>query len=85
MCPIQMNNTCITQKKSSHATSSQTKRKYIIHVHTQAKREHDNQDECNKDGMLKDDQDNIQAKESTLRQQDIQQCEHTCQREKSIC
>ena len=35
----------------------------------------------NKDNMLKDDQDNIQAKESTLRQPDIQQCEHTCQSE----
>ena len=31
-----------------------------------------------KDSMLKDDQDNIQAKESALRQQDIQQYEHTC-------
>ena len=31
--------------------------------------------------MLKDDQDNIQAKQSTLRQQEIQQYEHTCQSE----
>ena len=35
----------------------------------------------NKDNMLKDDQYNIQVKESTLRQQNIQQCEHTCQSE----
>ena len=58
----------ITQEKSSHATSNQAKRKNIIHVHTQAKQEHNNQDECNNDIMLKDDQDNIQARESTLRQ-----------------
>ena len=58
----------ITQEKSSPTTSNQAKRKYITHVHTQAKQEHDNQDEYNKDNMLKDDQDNIQTRESTLRQ-----------------
>ena len=31
--------------------------------------------------MFKDDQDNIQVKELTLRQQDTQKCEHTCQSE----
>ena len=54
-----------THEKSSHAPSSHEKNKYITHVHTQAKREYDNQDECNKDGMLKNDQDNIQVREST--------------------
>ena len=58
----------ITHEKCSHETSSQAEHRYIIHVHTQAKQEYDNQDECNKDGMLKDDQDNIQVGESTLRQ-----------------
>ena len=58
----------ITQEKSSHATSSQIGRKYIFHVHTLAKQEHDNQDECNKNDILKYDQDNIRARGSTLRQ-----------------
>ena len=58
----------ITQENSSHATSSHIEHRYIIHVHTQTKREYDYQDECNKDSLYKDDQDNVQARKSTLRQ-----------------
>ena len=59
---------CNHIEEGNHATYSQAKYKYTTHVHTQAKQEHDNQNEYNKDNMLKDDQDNIQTRESTLRQ-----------------
>ena len=52
----------IIQKKSSHATYSQAKYIYTIHVHIQAMTIKMNSDI---DIMLKDDQDNIQASEST--------------------
>ena len=42
---------------------------YITHIYTQARREYDNRDEyLAKDSMLQDYQDNIQAREPTLRQ-----------------
>ena len=58
----------IIQEKSSHAPYNHAKQLYIIQIYTQANREHDNKDECNKDSILKYDQDNIWARESTLRQ-----------------
>ena len=50
------------QEKSSHAPYSQAKYRYITHVRTQAMTIKMNSD---KDNMLKDDQDNIRAREST--------------------
>ena len=56
------------QEKNSHAPYNHANQLDIIQIYTQANREHDNQDECNKDSMFKDDPNDIRARESTLRQ-----------------
>ena len=51
-------------KEGSHAPHSQTSLRYII-MYTQGKREYDNQIDSDTNVMPKDDQDTIQANEST--------------------
>ena len=62
MCGPHRQATCNHIEEGSHATYSQTKYRYINHVHIHGKTIKMNSD---KDNMLKDDQDNIQAREST--------------------
>lgn len=53
-------------KKNSHVISSHVKHRYIIHIYMQAKQEiRQLRWIYNKDSMLKDDQGNIQQRQST--------------------
>ena len=62
MCGPHRQATCNHTEEGSHATYSQAKYRYITHVHIQAMTIKMN---SNKDSMLEDDQDDIQAREST--------------------
>ena len=62
MCGPHKQATCNHIEEGSHATYSQAKYRYIIHVHIQAMTIKVNSD---KDSMLEDDQNDIQAREST--------------------
>ena len=61
MCGPHGQATCNHTKEGSHATHNQAKYRYITHVHIQAMTIKMNSD---KNSMLKDDQDNIQANDS---------------------
>ena len=62
MCDLHRQTTCNHTEEGSHATYSQVKYRYITYVHIQAMTIKMNGD---KDNMLRDDQDYIQAREST--------------------
>ena len=61
MCGPHRQATCNHTEEGSHAIYSQAKYRYITHVHIQAMTIKMN---SNKDSMLENDQDDIQARES---------------------